>query len=298
MEVVKRGLSPRFVVLSILIHVIQDRYALRNESIIIPQPSSISLYLIPALEVVFLTAAISVFPSQPLSAIVLVVLAAFAMCFALHMSYHEVAHRSGNWRAWRQLGTGLLLTPLLGVAFHGYRISHWNHHRYNNGLEDFTSTWKNENGQPTPRNLFLYCISWPEVFTYAPLLIKKAINDGDAGHRDLWWCRAETLLLIGWLVFLYWLSPTALYLYLALIYIGWSLISLHNFGQHLPTNYESPLRTTSYTAAWYNRIFFNNGLHYEHHRRPGVPIAKLQPDCDGESVAAPHLLAAFVRRIE
>lgn len=212
------------------------------------------------------------------------------------MSYHEVAHRSGDWPAWRQLATGVLLTPLLGVAFHGYRISHWNHHRYNNGLEDFTSTWKEENGDPTPKNLFVYCVSWPEGFIYAPSLFEKSFSDGDASQRDLWWGRAETLFLFAWLAFLYWLSPMALILYVALIYVGWVLISLHNFGQHLPTNYEAPLRTTSYNAIWYNRLFFNNGLHYEHHRRPGVPIAALLPEDNGESVSAPHLLAPFIRR--
>ena len=212
------------------------------------------------------------------------------------MSYHEVAHRGSSWPAWRQFATGLLLTPLLGVAFHGYRISHWNHHRYNNGLEDFTSTWKDEHGLPMPRNLFFYSVSWPKVFLYAPLLFKKVIHDGDAAHRDLLWCRAESLFQFAWLAFLYWLSPLALLLYVALIYVGWVLISLHNFGQHLPTNYDSRLRTTSYNAAWYNRFFFNNGLHSEHHRRPSVPIAVLQPENDSESVTAPHLLAAFMHR--
>jgi fatty acid desaturase len=254
--------------------------------------------LIPALEVVFLMAAIVAFPSQPLSAVLLVALASLALCFALHMSYHEVAHRSGKWCASRQLVTGLLLTPLLGVAFHGYRISHWNHHRYNNGLEDFTTTWKNENGHPAPKNIFVYCFSWPEVFVYGPQLFRKSVNDGDASHRELWWCRAESLFLVSWIAFLYWLSPAALFLYLELIYIGWVLVSLHNFGQHLPMNHESPLRTTSYNAAWYNRAFFNNGLHYEHHRRPAVPIAALQPESDSEPVTVPHLLAAFVRRVE
>ena len=101
---------------------------------------------------------------------------------------------------------------------------------------------------------------------------------------------------LAWLAFLYWLSPLALLLYVVLFYVGWCLGSLHNFGQHLPTNYDTPLRATTYSAAWYNRLFFNNGLHFEHHRRPGVPIVKLQPDSEGEPVSVPHLLAAFTRR--
>ena len=255
-----------------------------------------TLYLMPIMEGLSFAAALMMFPTYPLLAIPCLSLAALAMCFALHMSYHEAAHRSGGWPAWRQLLTGILLTPLLGVAFHGYRISHWNHHRYDNGLEDFTTTWKEKDGQPVPKGLFAYCASWPAIFAQAPLLYRKAANDGDATNQDLLWSRLESLFLLAWILFLYWLRPEALILYLVVVYIGWMLISLHNYGQHLPTDYESRLRTTSYTASWYNRLFFNNGLHSEHHRRPSVPIANLQPESDSVVVTVPHLLAPFKRR--
>jgi fatty acid desaturase len=250
----------------------------------------------PIIEAVSFLIAVILIPTYLLLTVLFLGLAALAMCFALHMSYHEVAHRSGNWSAWRQLLTGVFLTPLLGVAFHGYRISHWNHHRYDNGLQDFTTTWKEKNGQPVPKGLFSYCASWPAIFAQAPMLYRKAASDGDATNRDLSWSRLESLFLLVWVLFLYWLRPEAAILYLVLVYVGWMLISLHNYGQHLPTDYETRLRTTSYTASWYNRLFFNNGLHSEHHRRPSVPIAKLQSESESELVSAPHLLAPFKRR--
>ena len=127
-------------------------------------------------------------------------------------------------------------------------------------------------------------------------MFKTAVDDGDANAKVLLWARVEAVFLLSWLIFLTWLSPAAVLLYVSLIYLGWALISLHNFGQHLPRDYGTLYRTTSFQAPWYNRAFFNNGLHFEHHRRPAVPIADLQADEAAEQLTVPHLLAPFVGR--
>ncbi len=248
------------------------------------------------MESAFFLVAVAVSGTRPVLAALLILMAALALCLSLHMSYHEAAHRSGSWPDWRRILTGLLLTPLMGASFHGYRVSHWNHHRYDNGLEDFTTTWKGGEGDPQPKHLLSYCLSWPKIFIEGPVLFKTAVNDGDANAKILRWARGEAVFLLSWLIFLAWLSPITILLYVSSIYLGWALISLHNFGQHLPRDYGTPYRTTSFQAHWYNRLFFNNGLHFEHHRRPAVPIADLHADEAAELVAVPHLLAPFVGR--
>lgn len=262
----------------------------------ISQPSPLPLYLLPAAQAALFVAAVNVFPDTPLLALVLLLLAALALCLSLHMSYHEAAHRSSNWPQWRRFFTGLLLTPLLGMSFHGYRLSHWNHHRYNNGLRDFTSTWTRRDGVPRPKNLVWYCLSWPRVFFETPNQFKTALAEGDADIRILIWSTAETLLQLTLLVLIGSYSMAALLLYVNLIYVGWALISLHNYGQHPPDEYDNWYRTASYRADWYNRLLFNNGLHYEHHVAPSVPIARLSADSEAKVISVPHLLAPLVAR--
>jgi len=254
-------------------------------------PSILPLYLLPAAQVASFAGAVVLYPEAPAIAIGLLLIAALALCLSLHMSYHEVAHRSSGWPAWRRILTGLLLTPLLGMSFHGYRVSHWNHHRYNNGLRDFTTTWTMRDGNPRPKNLLWYCLSWPRVFFETSRQLKTALAEGDAHLRVVLWSTAETLLQVAWLVALASYSVSALVLYVSLIYWGWVLVSLHNYGQHLPRDYDNWYRTTSFTGKWYNRLLFNNGLHYEHHAAPSVPIAELQPDEAADRVRVPHLLA-------
>lgn len=260
------------------------------------QPSSFPLYAMPAAEVSFFAGAAAVYPTQPLLGTFMLLLAAVALCLSLHLSYHEAAHRSGRWPTWRRVLTGFLLTPLMGLSFHGYRLSHWNHHRYNNGLADFTTTWKDRNGEPQPQNVLIYCLSWPKVFLNARLQSRVAAADGDASPQILRWSGGETVLQLLGLTLLAWLSPVVLLLYVTLIYLGWFFVSLHNYGQHLPRRYETSHRTTSFQAHWYNRALFNNGLHYEHHRTPDKPIAELEADDTAELVTVPHLLAPLIAR--
>lgn len=261
-----------------------------------PRVSELPLFVVPSIQVLLFCAAVATYPASPGLAIVALLVAALAMCLSLHMSYHEAAHRSARWPAWRRILTGILLTPLLGMSFHAYRVSHWNHHRYNNGLRDFTTTWTLRDGEPRPKNLLWYCLSWPRIFFETSRLFKTALAEGDADARVLTWSSIEGLLLLAWLFALASYSMTALWLYFGLVYAGWTLISLHNYGQHLPVDYDNWYRTTSYAGPWYNRLLFNNGLHYEHHVSPGAPIAELAPDEDAEPVTVPHLLAPFSSR--
>jgi len=253
----------------------------------------VTLFVVPCLELACFVAAIAILPFSVALSVAFVLLAAVFLSFALHISYHEVAHRFGRWPTAARLSVGLGLTALMGVSFHSYRIGHFNHHRFDNRLGDFTSTWKIVDGKPVRWGLLPYCLTWPRAYFTWPQLARSALQNGDATRGELLAAAVESLLPLGVVAGLLVWIPAVAVLYMLLIYAGWALVSLHNFGQHPPRHYDGEIEATSYSAPWYNRLTFNNGLHYEHHKDPGIPIAELVPDGAAPQVASSHLLAAF-----
>ena len=81
--------------------------------------------------------------------------------------------------------------------------------------------------------------------------------------------------------------------YFAVTYSGWALASLHNYGQHMPSSAEHQ-SATSYVSNLYNRVFCNNGLHHEHHARPGIAWHGLSVDSGARRIAYPHSLAPLM----
>jgi len=255
--------------------------------------SALTLWMLPILQVLFFAGCVYYFPLTPSGSFVLLLLAAFLLSLSLHVTYHEVAHHCREWGQPIAVMAGLLLSILMGVSFQAYRIGHFNHHRYNNGIEDFTSTWKQQGESYAPRNLLFYCLSWPRAYLQFPALVKKAMIDSDADSTALLRCLIESGLLTGVIIFLFYYDSTVALLYLALVYFGWALISLHNYGQHIPVGYGA-FPATSYAAGWYNRLLFKNGLHYEHHLNPAVPIAELAVDSSAPLVRWPHFILPLV----
>jgi hypothetical protein len=64
--------------------------------------------------------------------------------------------------------------------------------------------------------------------------------------------------------------------YVIVIYLGYVGIAAINFVQHPPVQYGTGF-TTSFPSPTYNAIFFNNGLHFEHHDRIQEPVIELTP---------------------
>ena len=101
--------------------------------------SVLTLFLLPAIELVLFVLAVASFADRPVVAILLLLGAAFFLCLSLHVTYHEVAHHCARWGLAVEIPLGFLLSLLMGISFHAYRMGHFNHHRYSNRLEDFTS---------------------------------------------------------------------------------------------------------------------------------------------------------------
>ena len=78
--------------------------------------------------------------------------------------------------------------------------------------------------------------------------------------------------------------------YLSMVYIGWALIAMHNYGQHLPDVYGGT-KGHSYYGRLYNLLTVYNGLHYEHHHRPSVKDWHLRTPVAHAEIEHPHLLA-------
>ena len=217
----------------------------------------------------------------------LLLLAAAFMCFTLHISVHEVVH---HWRwtrhQWVRRPVESLLSCLIGLPYNIYRLSHWNHHRYNNQLDDFTSTWKLVDGKPAPRNRWTYTLLW--IFNNRALFDHTRYA-GETAKTDRRWVLADALVLLAFIWFLFMTNITLGLLFLALNYFGWVLIFFMNYGQHPPVDYDRVM-AVSHPAKAYNLIFFNNGLHHEHHVAPSKPIRDLVTDHKAHAIKRSHLL--------
>jgi fatty acid desaturase len=222
-----------------------------------------------------------------------ILLAALFLNFTLHISIHYVVHFPIQNKIFAPI-FGLILTAFLGLPFHYYEMSHWNHHRYNNSLDDFTTTWrKNKLGQIVPKPFFIYILFWLVV---PPGELNKqfetAIQEGYCSKGKQQLSSLEfvfNMLLWGLLAYL---SVFLLLGYLVMIYIAWVLISAQNYGQHMPDLYQK-FKGYSFYARWYNFIFVNNGLHKEHHDQPELSYWQLSDKKTDGAVDQPHLLAGL-----
>lgn len=82
--------------------------------------------------------------------------------------------------------------------------------------------------------------------------------------------------------------------YFMMVYLGWVLIALHNYGQHLPIIYGTQ-KANSYLSGFYNWLFVNNGLHEEHHEEPSKSYWELQPNpkTPHSIIPKPHIMEAI-----
>jgi fatty acid desaturase len=193
-------------------------------------------------------------------------LALLAMVFTLHVTAHECVHHPAGSLA------ESAMSLFLGVPFEGYRLHHQNHHRFENGLEDWSTT-------RAARGPILYALGWPSQL----LRGWRSFRGDPTLPKTL---RLQQILLLLWAIALGVLAWKALLLWLAMVYLGWALIALHNYGQHPPRG-----ETTSLASPVYNALTCNNGLHAEHHRAPGVPWNRLV--ASHPSIRFPPMLAAL-----
>lgn len=249
------------------------------------------IFVFPVLQVALFGTACVLSTTQPLAAVALAVLAAVLLCFSVHVSIHEAVHQPALTR-FRLAGP--ILSLVMGLPFQGYRWHHRNHHQHNNGLDDYSSTWRRTAAGPRPWPLWRYALGWPRQLVRSGLAMRAAAASGGVPTATQRAIRIEQVALLATLLGLGVGAPRAALLYLVQVYAGWALIALQNFGQHPPLRcgLEAP---TSYYAGLYNRLLFRNGLHAEHHAQPHLAWHEIEPQ-PHPAIAAPHLLQPFWRR--
>jgi fatty acid desaturase len=245
------------------------------------------LSVFPVLEVCFFV--FSILVSNPLLSILLVLIASILLSFSIHIFFHECVHTRESYPT----SINIINSILLGLPFDGYRVHHYNHHTYANGLKDFSTTWFMQNGNQIGYSVSAYFFGWVRQ-------LKVAIHDPEPFDQNLGDVAKiknrippqKAALLFIFIAFAF-IGFKYFILYLMLIYFGWAFSALHNFGQHPPLEGD-PVCT--YADKQYNLLFFNNGLHSEHHVKPWLSWDKLKPDNYSHRINHAHLIEPCLPR--
>jgi fatty acid desaturase len=245
---------------------------------------------LPQLEIGCFVAACVALEEHPFMALALLLVAALALSLAVHVFFHECIHFSTG-RPLPRAFTWLASTAM-GLPFDGYRIHHYNHHRHDNGAADFSSTWRFDGSAREPRAAWSYALSWPRQSIAAGMYVRKHAREPSESN---WTAEIATRMPAQRWVLLIVLAALALaswpyaIMYVALVYLGWTAVALHNYGQHPPCSPAGGDATT-WDQPLYNRLVFNNGLHWEHHARPDLAWNELTADGRSPRIRLPHLL--------
>ncbi len=256
-------------------------------------PKLLWLTIFPALQMGFFFLACLLVTSHLAWAVACILASGVALNFTIHICAHELLHYSD--RHPLPVWMNLVTSGIMGLTFDGYRFHHHNHHRHNNGPEDFSHTWRKTPGGPVPYGVWRYALGWPAQVVRTVRSLRDLSPLPPAEEKARRRMRPEACAIVGLLLVMVFLSWKFVALYAAMVYVGWSLVSLHNYGQHPP---DTPARITSFTSRWYNRIFFNNGLHHEHHAKPSKPWHELEADPLAPQIHASHLLSPLWRKVK
>jgi len=249
----------------------------------------LALHIFPVIQIALLILAFYFAFTHVLLSLLLLFLAALFLNFTLHITIHHFVHfKTGIHLI--DLLYGYFYSVLLVLPFDFYRIQHYNHHRYNNLKGDVTSTWEEKDGKIHPKSFFRYAFLWFLVKP-SPHFMQEAVAYGDLNTDGQSKIRLQFILILLVVVTLFFIHPLFLFYYGLLFYLGWTFIAITNYGQHLPIKYGDAVGYT-FKEKFYNFIFFNNGLHYEHHENPKLNYPELKFK-QKAVIRLPHLLAGF-----
>jgi fatty acid desaturase len=252
----------------------------------------IALHIFPLIQLILFVVAVIFFFVNPFLSMICLIGSALFLNFSLHITIHHFVHFKLKNEMINSI-LGFIYSLMLGLPFNFYRIQHFNHHRYNNLIGDSTSTWKKKNDQIYPKNFFIYSFLW--MFTPPnSRMFAEATEKGDLTKKQFLKMRLELLIIILTYGFLIWIIPIAAAAYLVVFYLGWSFIAITNYGQHLPLKYNETI-AYSYDKPFYNNLFFNNGLHFEHHENPSLNYSSLKSHSKFR-IRLPHLLIHILSR--
>ena len=250
-----------------------------------PFPWKLSIF--PLLELLFFI--LAYVASAPLFSFLLILVAAVLLSFSIHIFFHECVHVRDEF----PLPFNVLATLFLGLPFDGYRVHHFNHHTYINDLKDFSSTWFEENGKKKGFTPCRYAFGWLRQLSRAirePKPFDASLGDVAKVKTRI---EPQKIALFLFSILLAFISLKVFILYFALVYFGWAFSALHNYGQHPPIKQE-PVYT--YANKIYNALFFNNGLHWEHHDKPWLSWNQLLLDDDSPRIKHSHLIEPCISR--
>lgn len=245
--------------------------------------------IVPFLEGLFFVLAAAA--SNLLVSLMCLLVAGLFLSYSIHIFFHECVHVRSRFPGW----FNSISSIFLGLPFDGYRVHHYNHHTYDNHLEDFSTTWR-KNDDETPAVGFTvasYTLGWPRQLIRAVKEPNPFANEFGNPHEVKSRIPVQKKAIAAFLFLLLIINWRFAILYIALIYIGWTISALHNFGQHPPLE-GSPIG--SYNNQLYNRLLFNNGLHSEHHKYPSLPWHELVPDKNSYEIGCAHFLYPVYHR--
>ena len=243
--------------------------------------------ILPVIEILFFMGAVHfLLESQEWQAMMLFLLAALFLSLSVHICFHEFLHLCFRRQPPWFISYGFTL--LAGMPFDGFRLHHINHHQYNNGPLDFSTTWKIKGNSEKRKNILLYAITWPIQLFKVMKFARSQAKQGLLSQEIELNIRGQQFFLIILFCTTIITTPKIFLLYAALIYIGWVIVSIHNYGQHSCIDRHSHSKkknaaikintATSIYNRWYNIFLFNNGLHFEHHDQPEKSWRELTPN--------------------
>lgn len=237
--------------------------------------NALRLLTFPAAEVGFMALAWILFRRSLWGSAACVIMAAVALSYSLHIVFHEVVHRKYFRHPLSKMLGESAISILLGTPFNEYRQSHWRHHRHTNLLQDTTSTWASTPNGPKPRHFWSYSLGWPAMMPTSIMALVRERREGRISNVIMAKVIFEGSLLIALHIGLAYFATTLWCIYTATIYLGYVGIAAINYMQHPPVDYGSGYTSSIYRHA-YNRILYNNGLHFEHHDRIQEPVIELR----------------------
>lgn len=152
----------------------------------------------------------------------------------------------------------------LGLPQILYRHHHLTHHRYNNSLEDPSSTKLNGKGGGHEHWIPYSAFSLLRDGTHKAWIL--AIKKGEGRELVL-----QVLMTIAvWSLWIYLDWRWALTVWLPLFWWGWFLAHMENYFEHFKATHPESryANSVSYYGKIYNLLMMNEGFHQEHHISP------------------------------
>jgi len=259
-----------------------------NKSTNKPFPFKLAIY--PLLELLFFIVANLV--DSALLSFLFIVLAGMMLGLSIHIFFHECVHI----REELPLPINIINTLFLGLPFDGYRVHHYNHHTYANELADFSSTWYLKEGKKTAFKPCRYTFGWLQQLSRSIQEANPFSHKLGDVHKIKARIEPQKIALFLFCILLAFIGLKTFILYFVLVYFGWAFSALHNYGQHPPIQDKEDEIICTFANTFYNKITFNNGLHWEHHDKPWLSWEQIDLSAKSPRISLPHLISPCVKK--